>query len=390
MSGVPTVDDFRTRGAHQSRLRCEMCCGVIGSWRDCVMVTLEGGTAAGAIYALLIGSTGLGAGLIVTSVALCGIHGCWRRDAAIADLTEAADDIEETGIRLTDTAKKTEKVVDKIRTVGTEIGKGITGLQLVDLSLDRAQQNTASEIVQLNQTNQSLLEENAKIIEENTTLRAAIEQLKELIKKLNQDVEVFNVQNERFKKSIEKLSKGSAQLELHEHTLEGTLVKVDHELDQDMVAFAEQIAKAKASSHEIFTLLAQQNQILAKERGKLKEAVDRMDQSDGVFAKKTEELQGLEKQTEETRQKLEALEKEYEKVKAELGKAREQFTTERGKLEAVHRDLDKDQSNLHQVQIDMSKAGDRLEQLGDRWSKTLSSLGAQEKTLQLQILELGP
>jgi len=352
------------------------------------MVSLEGGAAAAAIYSLVFSSPPVAAGYFITSVALCAVHGCWRRDAVIADFTEAADDVEATGIQLGETAKKTEIVVDKMRTAATSISKEIDSLRLVDLRLDKSQHETAEEIEQLKDANRLLEEANAKIMEENQVLKAVVEQLKDLIRKLNEDVLGFNHQNSLFKHNLEKLGKGTKQLETHGQTLAGSIVKFDEGLDREMRDLAAQITKAKASSDEIFTLLAQQNQSLTQEVSKLKEAVALLDQSDGEFGRKAQQLYALEERITATRLKLEVLQKEYQQVQMELDKARKDFSAEREKLESVHRALDKNQSSLHQVQLNMSRTGEQLEQLGGRLAKTIGSLDDSERTLDLEILEL--
>jgi ABC-type transporter Mla subunit MlaD len=377
----PALSRSSSEASQQGASKCEK------SWRDGMMITLELGSTGAGLYSLFY-SPPLAISMFAFSILTCIAHGCWRRDARIADMNRLVANIAQDNEELNKTTKKTEVLIDRILVEGQHLQEEKKTFIAVEQELEKETQDLALQNKNLREAHEGLSKTNEKLQAQNEKLQMQISQFQEFLKSLNAHFINFCSENEKLKLNVSLFSQQVSHMSESRETFKKIMGSIDVELTKDFRELSTNVIAMQDSCQEIFRLLDEKNRMLSQEIESAKLIVDAFEKTDRDLRKKTEKLEELEKQIEGAKSQIERLQKELMDIASTLEMNRKKLSEETLQLADVHHSLQNDQRELGIVKIDLNQVATRLEQDEVRMQGLVNSLNQFKVSLKQEIEEL--
>lgn len=379
--------DFIRRQVSVSDVRqAPRSCGRF-TWRDGVMMTLEGSSITAGIvflfYSLPVSGCFFG-----VSVASCCVHLCWRRDASIADMSRLATQIEHNTTTMEGTIVKIHRTGERIQKDVEALSLERKGLESVSEELEKAEVQEEVQIQAMQRSTHSLVESSSHLNLKIATLENQVQQLKSIIKMLQEHFQQAHEENEKLNSGMGDFSKEMAWMSRLESGFKKILATVDRQLQPEIAELGSHVVAAHKSYDDIFSQLNEKNAELLKEIETIKKTVQDFERIDQSIAEKTKHLQQLEEETRQTMEQFQKVKEEFEAITQALERMRKQFAEQTREIQFLERSLHMERSGFERVGTRLSETAGRLERDESHLQEMLQSYSTMNKSLDQQIKDI--
>jgi chromosome segregation ATPase len=375
------------------------CCGRKMSWRDILIIPVEGVTGVASLTSGVYGGvksdvdvrniafTVAGVFAAVFAVTLI-IHYCWRKDAVVADLTKATNTLEETGNELEETAEKVKDVEKELREENERLKGEVERLEAIPKDLKTENEKLAEKIEKLNERVAKLKQQSATLDEQNQQLTEQLDKCREAIDTITKHIGEVNQLHEKWNANANALDDQVGKFGSENKVLELAIGSIDKTMDENIAALKEALTESQQIVNQAVGAFSGEIQRLQKEVEELKNAEHAVDKDEDDVRDRLGEIQKL---------NLEIAEKEaaLEMLKEEIGKRAQAFEDLEKAFEEREKAFQSTETKLSGDRDDMKKLTDKLsvltQPLGDlekRLSKDLGAIKHLGETLQSQKDEI--